>query len=49
MTRPARTPYDGSSTPFTIGLKPFDPDNWIELDGDLEPYLAEDNKVTEQA
>ena len=45
MTRPARTPYDGSSTPFTIGLKPFDPDNWIELDGDLEPYLAEKDRL----
>jgi hypothetical protein len=45
MARPARTPYDGSSTPFTIGLKPFDPANWIELDGDLEPYLAEKDRL----
>jgi len=45
MTRPAHTPYDGSATPFTIGLKPFDPGNWIELDSDLEPYLAEKNRL----
>jgi hypothetical protein len=45
MKRPAHTPYDGSSTPFTIGLKPFDPANWIELDGNLEPYLAEKDRL----
>lgn len=45
MTRPVHTPYDGSATPFTIGLKPFDPDNWIELDGDPEPYLAEKDRL----
>lgn len=47
MTRPAHTPYDGSSTPFTIGLKPFDPGNWIELGGDLEPCLAEKDRLFE--
>jgi hypothetical protein len=45
MTRPAHTPYDGSATPFTIGLKPFDPNDWIELDGDLETYLAEKDRL----
>lgn len=45
MTKPARTPYDGSSTPFTIGLKPFDPRDWIEPDRDLETYLAEKDRL----
>ncbi len=26
------TPYDGSATPFTIGLKPIDPARWLEPD-----------------
>ncbi len=39
--KPAHTPYDGSSRPFTIGLAQLDPDHWIEPDGDLEAYLAE--------
>ena len=29
---PAPTPYDGSTKPFTVGLKPLDLDNWIEID-----------------
>lgn len=45
MTKPARTPYDGSSTPFTIGLKPFDPRDWIDSDSDLETYLAEKHRL----
>jgi hypothetical protein len=39
------TPYDGSSQPFTIGLKPLDPHEWIEIDGDLENYLAEKDRL----
>ena len=34
------TPYDGSSKPFAIGLKPLDLDNWIEVDGELGELLA---------
>ena len=45
MTRPARTPYDGSSTPFTIGLKPLHPAQWIGIDGDLDAYLAEKTRL----
>lgn len=45
MKKPAHTPYDGSATPFTIGLKPFDMANWIEIDGDLEAYLAEKDRL----
>ena len=39
------TPYDGSSKPFTIGLKPLDPATWIEVDDNLETYLAEKNRL----
>jgi hypothetical protein len=42
---PAHTPYDGSSTPFTIGLKPLDPAGWIEVDGHLEAHLAEKDRL----
>ncbi|WP_292211382.1 hypothetical protein [Mesorhizobium sp.] len=42
---PAHTPYDGSSKLFTIGLKPLDPANWIEVDGHLLPYLAEKRRL----
>jgi hypothetical protein len=42
---PAHTPYDGSSKPFTIGLKPLDPAGWIEVDGHLEACLAEKDRL----
>ncbi|WP_425417180.1 heme-dependent oxidative N-demethylase family protein [Oricola indica] len=45
MTRPVHTPYDGSATPFTIGLKPFDVNDWIEPEDDLETYLAEKERL----
>lgn len=35
------TPYDGSSKPFTIGLKPLENQNFIEVDTDLLAYLDE--------
>lgn len=35
----ARTPYDGSSIPFTIGLRPLDPGEWIEPDDLLAEHL----------
>ena len=38
---PTHTPYDGSSKPFTIGLKPLELKDWIEVDENLEAYLAE--------
>ncbi len=38
--RLAHTPYDGSSTPFTIGLRPLDPAEWIEVDERLVEQLA---------
>ncbi|TIW95060.1 MAG: DUF3445 domain-containing protein [Mesorhizobium sp.] len=42
---PTHTPYDGSSKLFTIGLKPLDPANWIEIDDHLLPYLAEKHRL----
>jgi dimethylamine monooxygenase subunit A len=39
------TPYDGSSKPFTIGLKTLDPATWIEVDDNLEIYLAEKRRL----
>ncbi|MER8531306.1 DUF3445 domain-containing protein [Mesorhizobium sp. M1005] len=42
---PTHTPYDGSSKLFTIGLKPLNLDNWIEVDEYLLPYLAEKRRL----
>lgn len=39
------TPYDGSSKPFSIGLKPLNLAEWIEVDGDLDMYLAEKRRL----
>ena len=38
-------PYDGSSKPFAIGLKPLDPYRWIEVDGELGAMLAEKQRL----
>jgi dimethylamine monooxygenase subunit A len=43
--RVIHTPYDGSSKPFQIGLKPLDSATWIEVDDNLEKYLAEKNRL----
>ena len=32
MPPPLHTPYDGSARPFQIGLKPLDPEAWIDVD-----------------
>lgn len=45
MTRPAHTPYDGSATPFTIGLKQLDVADWIEVDDDLDRYLEQKERL----
>lgn len=45
MTPLRHTPYDGSSTPFTIGLTQIDAEQWIETDGDLGDYLAEKDRL----
>jgi hypothetical protein len=42
---PLHTPYDGSSKLFAIGLKPLDPDTWIEVDRYFESYIAEKKRL----
>ena len=37
----AHTPYDGSSKPFNIGVRPLDIKEWIEVDANLPAYLNE--------
>jgi dimethylamine monooxygenase subunit A len=39
------TPYDGSSKPFQIGLKPLDPATWIDVDQHFDAYLAEKHRL----
>lgn len=41
MTKLTYTPYDGSATPFTIGLSQLDLADWIEPDVQLGAYLAQ--------
>jgi len=42
------TPYDGSSKLFTIGVKPLDPAEWIDVDGNLLAYLDEKDRLAER-
>ncbi len=35
------TPYDGSTSPFTIGLKPLDLAGWIDIDDTFDLQLGE--------
>ncbi len=42
---PTHAPYDGSSKPFTIGLKPLDLADWIEVDENLAAHLAEKRRL----
>ncbi len=46
--RPFHTPYDGSSKLFTIGVKPLDPADWIDVDDKLLAYLDEKDRLTER-
>lgn len=39
------TPYDGTSEPFTIGLKPLDLAGWLERDDTFEQQLAEKRRL----
>jgi dimethylamine monooxygenase subunit A len=45
----ARTPYDGSATPFSIGLRPLDPAEWIEIDDRLPEQLALKERLCAEA
>ena len=39
------SPYTGDKTPFSIGLAPIDPAEWIETDRNLCRYLAEKDRL----
>ncbi|MDF2117780.1 DUF3445 domain-containing protein [Roseiarcaceae bacterium H3SJ34-1] len=41
----AHRPYDGSSKPFTIGVRPLEPARWIEPNDKLESYLAQKQEL----
>jgi len=41
------TPYDGSSQPFTVGLKPVSTDSWLEPDPHLAAHLQEKERLIE--
>lgn len=45
MNLPTHTPYDGSSSPFTIGLKQLDPATWIEVDRHYEADLTQKREL----
>lgn len=50
MTRPAlppfhHTPYDGTSQPFTVGLKPIGEEAWLEPDPFLAKHLGEKKRL----
>lgn len=45
MIRPIHTPYDGSATPFTIGVKQLDLADWIEVDDGLDRCLDEKERL----
>lgn len=42
---PAHTPYDGSSKPFSIGLRPLEQTRWIEIDGRYGAQMAEKDRL----
>lgn len=45
MTRPAHTPYDGSSRPFSVGLRPLDLATWIEIDETFDEQMREKRRL----
>ncbi|WP_127521998.1 DUF3445 domain-containing protein [Mesorhizobium sp. Z1-4] len=45
MAGPTHTPYDGSAKPFSIGLKPLDPAEWIEIDRHYRAQLEEKDRL----
>lgn len=48
MSGPLHTPYDGSHKAFQIGLKPLDVANWLDVDGELDAYLDEKQRLGAQ-
>lgn len=43
------TPYDGTSQPFTVGLKPVDEEDWLDVDSGLARQLAEKERLFKEA
>jgi hypothetical protein len=39
------TPYDGSAKPFSIGLRPLDLSDWIDVDENFDNYIAEKKRL----
>jgi dimethylamine monooxygenase subunit A len=39
------TPYDGSSKPFQISLRPLDSATWIDVDQHFDAYMAEKHRL----
>jgi dimethylamine monooxygenase subunit A len=39
------TPYDGSAKPFTIGIRPIDIAQWLEIDDNFDRYIAEKRRL----
>ena len=39
------TPFDGTSTPFTIGLRPLDLADWVEIDETYDAQLREKRRL----
>jgi dimethylamine monooxygenase subunit A len=44
-TTEVHTPYDGSSKPFTIGLKALDIQAWLDVDAHFESYISEKRRL----
>lgn len=42
------TPYDGSAPPFAIGLARLDPETWLDIDSNLQSYIAEKHRLTRE-
>lgn len=47
VSRPTHTPYSGTSTPFTIGLRPLDLRHWLETDDSYAGDLAQKDRLIE--
>lgn len=47
MTPPVHTPYDGSSRPFAVGLRPLDLADWTETDETFDLQLREKRRLYE--
>ena len=43
--QPTHTPFDGSTKPFTIGLKPLDLAEWIEVDETYDFQMREKRRI----